>query len=100
MEDVKFEKVTRYTYRPPDQIKITTYNRKKTTSLKQFAIRKRFGEIASKTRGIKGVVRDEERLMPKSAHEMKIIEGTKAEELITTEVRKEYEKRFGKRRKG
>ena len=98
MPKVKYEKVEYYLFEPPDKIRIITYyRRKKRPTLKQYAIRKFFGILAQKTKSLKGVTlhKEKKRLMPTSAYAVgKAIEGIKAEDLITPELIKEYEKKF------
>ncbi len=96
MKKFKYEKVTRYKFIPPDIVKIITYYRKKgIPTLKQYAIRKNFGKFAKQTKGLKGTIQVEDHPIPKSAYEMKKVTGIKAEDLITPELIKEYEKKFG-----
>jgi len=92
------ETVTRYTYYPPDIVKVTSYKRRRTLTLKQFAIRRHFADLAKNTSGIKGTKIVNGRPMPSNAFRMKQSLGTKADDIITPEVIAEYNATYKKRR--
>lgn len=79
--------------------KITYFRQVKAPTLKQFLVRKAFGEQASETRGLEGVSPDEDRVLPESAIEMrKNLKGLTADEIAEKrpEWVDEYERRYSK----
>lgn len=64
--------------------------KKRLPTLKQYAIRKYFGSLASTTKGVKGVVRTSTGLIPKSSKIMRDLLKLDADDLITPELEREY----------
>lgn len=106
MARVKRETITYYGKSFIDQetgetkVQVITYRRRKPKpTLKQFALRKNFGNLAKDSKGTKGVSTTGNRLIPNSAKAMQSITGTVSDELITPEIIEEYQKRYGSRKK-
>lgn len=96
----KTETLTWYKWHDPDKIKVITYKRRKPKpTLKQFALRKNFGLVAHKNKGLVGTTVHNGYLMPSISKEMKEIIGTKSEDLITPDIIKEYDKKYVKKKK-
>lgn len=100
MPRYKTETLTWYKPHDLDKIKVITYKRRKfLPTLKQFALRKNFGQVAHKNKGLSGTTVYDGYLMPNISKEMKEIIGIKSEDLITQDIIEEYNKKYGKKKR-
>lgn len=78
--------------------KVTYYRTVKKPTLKQFLMRRAFQEVAEETRDEKGVVPDGDRVIPKSAKQMRNkLKGLTAEEIAERrpDLVAEYHRKYG-----